>query len=343
MPLLRFRSYGLFVNEFRLNNSRSHGPTAAHFAFTAAVAFVLVALDPYLVLLFSPILLGAPHALSDIWYFLIQDSGVPRRVRVALAVFSSLVLLAGVLVLLGVGISQQIEAVLLIALMSVPLALVTFSSAAFPAWIAVGALSYLLLATSFPLRAVVAHMHNIIALIFLFSLALPRWQRRGVVLAGSSVAFLCLVGVAVSIGRSGVLWRDYSESIWNPFLSLGFGASAAVAGALLFSYAYLQLMHFAVWIGFVPGLKGDLNFRRLVRSSDFAIMLVIIMAVLLVVLAAPVTALSNPLQARQAYLTLVSFHGWMEIAWLLAHSAYIGSSGRLSLRSVFLFERPQHV
>ena len=317
-------------------------PSAHHFVLTALFAFAVVALDPYLMLLFSPIFLGAPHALSDIWYLIVQDSGVPRRVRLALAILSGLVISAGLLVLIGIPISARAESILLITLIALPLAMVTSSRRALPAWIIVSLLAYLLLATEFPLRAVVAHLHNIIALTFLFSLALPLWGRRGIYQACLAVIILCAAGATVSCYSGGVFLVPFNPAVWSPFLSLVFGSAAGIAGCLLFSYAFLQLMHFAVWIWFIPSIKRDLALDSFMRAHGFKSALGALLIALLIVLAAPLAALANPLQARQAYLTLVSFHGWMEIAWLLSHSSFLAGRGRVSFRSAFVFGKPQH-
>jgi len=322
-----------------MHNSAS----ALNFSLTATLAFVAVALDPYLVLLFSPIVLGAPHAISDIWYLIVRDSGVPRRVRIALALLSGVVLLGGALVLTGAELPARIESLLLIALISIPLALVTTTSAALPAWSIAMVLAYLLFATEFPVRAIVAHLHNIIALTFLFSTALPYWRKRGVIIGVLTVLVLGGVGTLLSLGSGTIFFHSLNDSRWSPFLSLTFGSSASVAAALLFSYAFLQLLHFAVWIGFIPALRGDISIIAPIKTYNLKVIGLILIFLLLVVSAAPLFSLIDPIQARQSYLTLVSFHGWMEISWLLAHYAYLAPEGNLGLRSVFAFDKSLHV
>lgn len=325
-----------------MQRSKVQGPSVSLFILASIVAFGLVVLDPYLLLLFSPILLGAPHALSDIWYLIAQDSGLPRRARLLIAIFATIVFSAGVLVLFGRHISPQLESLLLVALLAAPLVVVAPLHATFAGWAIVAAVAYTLLVTDFPTRAVVAHLHNMIALTFLFVLALPKWRAIGVFLAALLVTTLCAAGIAVSLYYSGVFLDPIASPAWSPFMSLALGAGPAVSGALLFSYAFLQLMHFVVWIGFIPAFKRDINLAVIRRSLGIRAALFVGLVVACVVIAAPIAALADPLQARQAYLTLVSFHGWMEISWLLAHMSYLSQRGELSFRSAFMFEHLQH-
>ncbi len=312
--------------------------TAPMFVGVVLVAFTIAAFDPYRALLFSPILLGAPHALSDIWYLLVRDSGVPLRVRVALAAASGLILLNAGLVLFGWKVGQHVDSILLVSLLAIPMALVVPANKAVPQWATVAAFACVLLATSFPLRAVVAHLHNVIALIFLFTLAWPKWRKGGVALAVFVVVGLLVFGMALSFTNVAVFAKPIASPSWSPFLSLTFGAKNGVAGALLFSYGFLQLLHFAVWIGFIPLLKGDIEWKKVGRAFGFGLPILGVGVILFTVVAAPLSAMIDPLKAREAYLTLVSFHGWMEIAWLLAHSAQLMASKEFSLRKTFLFD-----
>lgn len=314
------------------------------FIRVAIVAFLLAAFDPYKMLLFSPIILGAPHALSDIWYLLVKETDLQRRVRIVLAIVSSAILFSALLALAGIQIPGIVDSLLLITLLGLPLAL--SSSIRSPAlllpWAFVLLIAFLLLDSSFPLRALIAHLHNLVALLFLFALAQSRWQFRGVFLAGGVIAGLTCVGILVSILSGGVFLSGFNETEWSPFLSLAFGNIGGIAGAFLFSYAFLQLMHFAVWIGFIPGLKRDLSFATVSRALGFGIPFLGAIIFVALTSAGPIAAVVDPLQARQAYLTLVSFHGWMEISWLLAHSAFLVNAKRFSFQNLFLFENLQH-
>lgn len=319
------------------------GPSAQLFGFVALGAFIAVAINPYALLLFAPIFFGAPHAFSDIWFLLVNESGVQPRARVAIATLSALLLLNALMSFANLGFSKQIDSILIVALLTVPMVLSRRGKLNIYVIFFVLIVGYLLLATDFPLRAVVAHLHNFVALMFLFAVAYPQWRKSGVLLASWVVGVICVAGMLISYCSQSVLTQTIHQPIWSPFLSLTFSASAALSAALLFSYSFLQLMHFVVWIGFLPGLKRQTSLSAPLRNLDKRLIAGLSIVAILVALAAPLAAVYDPVQSRQVYLTLVSFHGWMELSWLLAHFSVLVTSGNLSWRKVFAIEDWQYV
>lgn len=319
--------------------SRASAPA---FIVVALASFLLVVWDPYRALLFSPILLGAPHALSDIWFLLVNDSDVPLKVRVAIAALAGVILSTALIGLLGMTVPPILDSVLLVALLAVPLALTANVEQSWPLWFLMLPLIALIIGFRTQTLSVVSHLHNVIALTFLLAIAAPRWRKFGVIGVAATVILVLAVGIGVSLATGSVFLTPATTKQWTLFKPLVFGTSGGLAGAILFSYALLQLLHFAVWIGFIPALKGERGIVQVFKGFGFGLPLLGAILLALTVAAAPLVAIHDPVKARQAYLTLVAFHGWMEIAWLLAHSARLMSANQFSFRKAFVFDAMQH-
>jgi hypothetical protein len=109
------------------------------------------------------------------------------------------------------------------------------------------------------------------------------------------------------------------------------GLPAGPAAGIVTSFVLLQGVHYAVWLGWIPQesvrAEGTLTFRMTVRGwwRDFgAVGLAgIALAWAVVVLGALVDARG----ARDAYLSVAAFHGYLELAmlaWLLARGGERG-------------------
>jgi acyl dehydratase len=75
------------------------------------------------------------------------------------------------------------------------------------------------------------------------------------------------------------------------------------------SYAFAQLVHYAVWLDLAPRALGGPSLRREVG-------LPFLIAIGALTLAVGVGAIGSPLAARNGYLSLVIWHGWLELAAL---------------------------
>ena len=103
------------------------------------------------------------------------------------------------------------------------------------------------------------------------------------------------------------------------------GLAGAAADRVVLTFAFAQLVHYSVWLFLIPVTLASSSRAWVLRDlgDDFggsgrA-------AILVAVLALPILGLLDPAGARSAYLSLVLFHGWLEVAmivhWLLRPSA----------------------
>ena len=181
----------------------------------------------------------------------------------------------------------------------------------------VAALALAALARPSLARLVFAHLHNLVAI----GLWLALWRRR----RRFALPALALLAVAVAVLASGAAlpfvrfdgpWaaRLVDESIfawprWMPqrtALSLGL------------VYVLLQGVHYAVWLAFIPqdDLRGEgtLSFRMSLRSLGRDLPPPLLGLAIVAGLAVLGASLVSVHRTRQLYLSLASFHGYLELA-----------------------------
>jgi hypothetical protein len=109
-------------------------------------------------------------------------------------------------------------------------------------------------------------------------------------------------------------------------LAPGFEPRAGLA--IVLSFAFLQSLHYAAWLGWIPQedlhAEGTMSFRMSLRSMvrDFGVpglACVVVLAVLVVAAAA-----LAPARTRELYFSLATFHGYLEVAML----AYFAAAAR---------------
>jgi hypothetical protein len=310
----------------------------------AAVAFVLAVLAPTLLLVVGPLLLGVPHLLADLRYLVLR----PRLAKRARAW-----LLAGALLMLGLrtadlaGFSGLLRYELLLAalwvagsatlgaprLRDVRLLVIGLAALAFSAlaWVAPGTV-----------RMVTAHAHNPLALLIW---ALLFCQARGRALATvGAIAAATLLLVA-----SPLAWLGFKHGLPE---SLGlhaftaadqlapFAGSAPLALGVVASFAFLQSLHYAVWLHAIPQEatrgEGTLSFRMSYRALRGELGSWGLALAALLVAAVPVAGLLAPLRTQSVYLSLATFHAYLELGalslWWLARRAMDPSQARRASR-----------
>ncbi len=166
-------------------------------------------------------------------------------------------------------------------------------------------------------RLVFAHLHNLVAI----GLWLLLWRRRrqfalpALGLLAAAVA-LAVSGVGISYVRFDGPWAerlvDEAVFVWPP------GMPQRTALGLGLAFVLLQSVHYAVWLAFIPqddlrgagGLSFRLSARSLARDLPLPLLAVT------VVLAAAVLGASvvSVHRTRQLYMSLASFHGYLELA-----------------------------
>lgn len=295
-----------------------------------ATTLALTLFAPLWLLLLGPILLGVPHAVSDVRYLVLQrPGGLDTRRALALGVPLGLMTLARVVYVFGGPRSSLLEVALGMAAIA---AAVMVSGA--PAGRRVIALALVAgvggVACIDPdLTAIaLAHVHNFVGLgLWLF------WTRRaerdrGPAWRPALVAALLVAGcVAIGAGVfDPLLFRAGGPLDGSPAgldfagvvdsLAPGLAPEWAVRVVLVFAFA--QAMHYTIWLRLIPGTLAErpasTGFRRNLANLRADLGTWGTRAAILASLAVPLAALVDAYAARAVYLSLILFHGWLELA-----------------------------
>jgi|SRR6478736_3379183 len=280
---------------------------------------------PVLVFTFGPILLGVAHVAADVRYLVL-------RRRLARWWLNTVWLGCGALVALRVaeelGLLRHVERIefgAAAAFTAVALLAGLQARGSIARALVAGAL--LAVATTCALnqpklaRYVFLHAHNLIAILAWATLfrANKRWLLAPTV--SIAVAFIVLA--------SGAL---YSQTLASPFAA-SFGlhvfvvadwlapfADARLALGVTTSYLFLQSIHYSVWLSWIPQqqqpTRGTPTFRMSVRSLFADLGAPGVAAVCVAALAVWLGACFNLHRTRGVYLSLATFHGYLELALL---------------------------
>jgi hypothetical protein len=289
----------------------------------ASFALALSVLAPTLLLIAGPLLLGVPHLLSDVRYLVLRPS-LSNAVRRAL--------LGGCGALIALRIAHQlgfVQALGIEPLLGAGFVLAATLAArrgaargrvllALGAVLGLGVAAWLWPRTA---QLALAHGHNLVALgLWAFGFA----RRRGAARAISAA----LIGVAALLLLTPVSWWGFQHGLVQAFGLHSFAAattlapfatSAPLALGVVSSFAFLQSMHYAVWLHAVPQeeTRGEasLSFRMTLRAlrgdlGKLGAALGLGLAVLL-----PLSALASSATAsKDFYLSLSAFHAYLELA-----------------------------
>jgi len=163
---------------------------------------------------------------------------------------------------------------------------------------------------------VLTHGHNLVAV----GVWLVLYRRRR---AWAAVPVLVLTLLAAAILWGAVPFSGAS-AFGTRMASLGAGlapgVSVPIAARVVVLFVFLQGVHYATWLGWIPQddlrTEGTLTFRMTARGlvSDFGVVGVTL--VILVALGFALLSLFRVHEALTGYLTLARFHGWLELAML---------------------------
>jgi hypothetical protein len=296
----------------------------------AAVAFGLAVFAPTMLLVVGPLLLGVPHLLADLRYLVLR----PRFAKLTRAwLFGGALLMLGLRIGDLAGFPELLRYELLLAalwvagsaalgaprlrdlrLLVVALAILAFSALA---WVAPASV-----------RLVMAHAHNPVALLIW---ALLFCQRRGRALVVASV----VTAVALLLVASPLAWLGFKHGLQQSFGLHAFAAAdqlapfaprASLALGVVASFAFLQSLHYAVWLHAIPQEatrgEGTLSFRMSYRALHGELGAWGLTLAALLVVALPLAGLLAPLRTQSVYLSLATFHAYLELAalslWWLA-------------------------
>lgn len=307
----------------------------------ALFALVLALFAPTFLLVVGPLLLGVPHLVSDVRQLVLRPA-LPRLARPLLLGGSALLLGARALEDAGVRGMARVELGLAGALLLAAIALSLRDSPtrrvrALAATSLVVVLSGAALAWPREARLLLGHGHNVVAL-----LLWAAFYRRGN--AGALWVVASVLGIAALLVLSPLAWLGFQHGAQSAFGLHGLAAadtlapgisSAPLALGIVASFAFLQAVHYAVWLHAIPqdATRGDatLSFRMSWRSltSDFGAWA--LLGIVVVVLLVPLAGLVAPLATKSFYLSLSSFHGYLELA--AAALFFVRSRGPLDAAS----------
>jgi hypothetical protein len=284
-----------------------------------AAAWVLLALvlalsAPLPLLLVAPLLFGVPHVAADLRHLVLDP---PRRAHprlgwwIAAPLGAMLALRAASLA--GAAWWPRVELGLGLVAVGAGLAL------AGPGWSPARRLVAGATVLAAPLvwvwpggaALVIGHAHNLVALGVWTLFA--AWHGAG---AGRWWV-VGLTGIATGITllwpapAPGAAWGGLTLADLSAALAPGLAPE--VAGRVVRSFALLQAVHYAMWLVSVPAARaeggGARGWRQVFGSAGLAV--VVLGSVLL-----PALGAVDPAGVRAAYLSLVLFHGWLELAVL---------------------------
>ncbi len=298
----------------------------------ALVALVIAIFAPVILIVLGPIVLGVPHVASDVRYLVLRRA-LPSWWRRAVWIG------CGALIALRLG--EELAPGLLpggrlgfaeleiLAVLCWVVGAAIAGSRARGSWrrmpwvvLPVAGLAALGLAHPIGSRLVFAHLHNLVAI----GIWLALFRRRPL---AALVPLLVILGGVALLMSGAVFGLTLAHPALLSFAGLHLlaasdwlapGLPVVLAVGLTATYAYLQSVHYAVWLIYVPQedvrSEGTLTFRMSMRSlfRDFGGVALAGLVLLALVVAA--LAIGNPLRARALYLSLATFHGYLEIAML---------------------------
>lgn len=277
-------------------------------AAVVGLSFAVTAAVPLWSLALGPILLGVPHLLADLRYLVVRP-GLHRRRALWLAVPALLATSLGAGPVVG----------LLAVVPAVVGATSTWARRA-PLLLAWAVLTALAWRFDFVFQLVFLHLHNLVA-VGLWWWWRPRSARSALVL------------LAVLLGSAAIL-AGATEPVltalhgWDaPWTGTSFGdlvdqttplADPTLALRLVLLFGFLQSVHYTVWLRLIPEDDRPRPAPRPFRASwaalraDFGLAPLLLVGALALGIAG--WGLADLPGARLGYLSLASFHGYLELA-----------------------------
>jgi len=295
-------------------------------AFHASAAFVLAVVAPSFLLAVTPLVFGVPHLAADARYLIVRRAW-PRWWLIASAGFAAALVAVRVADEAGARFAPAISVEQGIAGAWVLLGAVAglIASRGRPrGWLvlmAAAGLAIFAVATPRAFRMALLHGHNLLAVV-VWLVLFPRGRR----LAWLPVAVI-LTGAALL--TSGVLIPWTVAHGWLSVAGLHLFAAAdwlapglpdQVAVGLAASFAFLQAVHYLIWLVGIPaadrpgdgGRSWRAGWRDLVRDLRPAGVATVVAVTVLVAGSGLLAAAPT----RRLFLSIGSFHAWLELAVL---------------------------
>jgi hypothetical protein len=290
-----------------------------------AAAFGLTVFAPLWLLLLAPLVLGVPHVIADLRYLLFSRPAASRRLAWALLLpFAPLTALR-LAVVFGRAGWPRVE--VLLGLASVVVAVGPARAAVWKravALLGVFALGAFAAARPDFVALALGHLHNVIALglWLVWARASSRDVAAAIALVGGGA--LAILGGVIDpmIAASGALAAPAAGldlAALADTLAPGLAPVAAARVVLLFAFA--QALHYAVWLVLLPAAaRAGREPRGLLTSLRADLGRAGAAAAVVASVAVPLAGLVDAAGTRAVYLSLVLFHGWLEVA-LIARGA----------------------
>ena len=290
--------------------------------------FAVTAVRPLWLFVLGPILLGIPHLASDARYLLIRQRVAREIIFVSIAatlVFTGIQALelfhaapahwtgleiatatAWIGAAIVAGARERKNRALLFALL--PLA----AFGAFATWHAAMT------------RVVFAHLHNVVG-VTAWVLLFRKNKKTAILPALAIVIGVGLLLSGATFALSANAFRAFGFDLSTIGRGLAPGASPSVAAGAALSFVFLQSVHYAAWLVWIPQDnlpgQGTFTFRMTARSlrADFGVVALAMIALAMIALSG--TAAFDPHRAVRTYMSLATFHGYFEIAILAYFTA----------------------
>ncbi len=269
------------------------------------VGLLAVLAAPGGVLLWTPLLLGVPHLAGDVRALWARPLWpVSRALGPCLALTAVVLVSLRVAPWLGWTPAPALEVAVGAGALAVGAALAPSGGGRVVAAVGVGGL--LALSAAPTALVLLGHLHNVVAVVLAAA-----WSGRG----GRALLVWAVAGAVVSAWGAGPLDApEHAAFARGLGATLAPGLSDAAAAASVRVYAWLQLVHYAVWLWILPRARRDDGGWSSIGAPAWAVLGVAACAVPL----AAWWGTLGPAGVRGAYLSIASFHGWLELV-VLAH------------------------
>jgi uncharacterized membrane protein len=273
------------------------------------VALAVTLLAPTWLLLIGPIILGVPHVTNDLRLLIVRPRKQVGWLTLVLVLVPIVVMAAIRTTTWASGVPAHAELEAWLGCAAVAGAVVVAPGA----WsrrlvVLLVAVGLALGLTRYPRDILVAfsHLHNLVAFAILCVWARARAQR----LPTLAIAAYLVAAGAILVGLPA----------FSTAPALGFdlpGVARSVASNLdpqwgqriVLSYAFAQMVHYLVWIDLAPRALGGPSARKELGNPAWIMMIAATIGLC-------VWGLVSPHGARNGYLALVIWHGWLELAML---------------------------
>lgn len=278
--------------------------------FSIAISFALTLSSPLWLLALGPVILGVPHLVADARYLVVQPK---LHERGTLALFAVVPLVAT-----GFGVPPAISLLSLVPAVLMARASPGRKALGLAAW---GALTAIAIGFETQFLLAFLHMHNLVAVGWWWAMR-PRTKHAVLVPAAvfAGTAFLLAGGADPIVTALGGWSAPASGASFTEFVETGSpaGMDPTIAARWVLSFAFLQSVHYAMWLRLVPEDARSRPAPRPFRATWDALvtdfggpMLAVFIALTLFIAA---WGLKDLASARWGYLRLAAFHGYLELA-----------------------------